>query len=809
MHDHATDFPFETALSLESLIAFWNRRLEEGTDVQASVARIVLDAAAASPVLSAPIDDLDVLFDHQDGVDALMTALFPAGLSATTYAAAIPPFRLEGFYMTPAFARLDLFSHIYAKFQRDYDLMMCSKIMMAYAFIMHECYGRCIDAVQPMLVPVVEENGLTRYFKFDFDTRFCTVVPKGDLPRLSEEEIQSLIADRTNLERWYEILPPALFAFHGIIILSAVEVTDGQIISGLKHDLLRKDALATPGEVDHIQMRIRSLLRCPEIEIGLIAIEEGEFDRVSSIRPLGRSLLLKRGVPPDCPTWNRSLYASATDGRLDPIVVERLGELPEPTGFETYLIEQGYHSLILAPLFSEERLVGILELASRRDAGLLDPLSASVYLREITSLFGVAIHRGIEEQEDRIQAIIKEQYTSIHPAVEWRFRQAAKNYAEARKLGESPRPEEIVFQEVYPLYGLSDIRGSSTERNRAIQADLKQQLSLAHDVLLAVQRIRTLPVIDEVRYRLSTFIADIDEELRSGDELSILHFLQNEIEALFDEFVRLPGDVADRIARYRAAIDPDLGILYQRRREFEESVGAINDTIGAYIDREQERAQRMYPHYFEMYKTDGVDYSLYVGRSLHEQGYFDRLYLRNLRLWQLMLMCGVDWEMGRLRPNLTVPLDIAHLVLVQDLPISIRFRIDEKQFDVDGAYNIRYEIVKKRIDKARIYGTSERLTQPGHVAVVYTQEEEAAEYRRYLVYLRAAGYLVGDIEAHTIEDLQGVHGLRALRARIAPQPVDADAGGPRSMLDDRTQGDGLAKNGQQVEVTARDARISG
>ena len=93
------------------------------------------------------------------------------------------------------------------------------------------------------------------------------------------------------------------------------------------------------------------------------------------------------------------------------------------------------------------------------------------------------------------------------------------------------------------------------------------------------------------------------------------------------------------------------------------------------------------------------------------------LYLPNIRLWQLMTMCGVEWELFKLKPSLKMALDATHLILVQNIPLSIRFREDEKQFDVDGAYNIRYEIVKKRIDKAVIKGTGERLTQPHKIAI--------------------------------------------------------------------------------------------
>ncbi len=68
------------------------------------------------------------------------------------------------------------------------------------------------------------------------------------------------------------------------------------------------------------------------------------------------------------------------------------------------------------------------------------------------------------------------------------------------------------------------------------------------------------------------------------------------------------------------------------------------DTV---IDQQAHRAQKMFPHYFEKYKTDGVDYKIYVGASLQGGRNFDPLYLRNLRLWQLVLICGVHWELGK------------------------------------------------------------------------------------------------------------------------------------------------------------------
>jgi hypothetical protein len=85
---------------------------------------------------------------------------------------------------------------------------------------------------------------------------------------------------------------------------------------------------------------------------------------------------------------------------------------------------------------------------------------------------------------------------------------------------------------------------------------------------------------------------------------------------------------------------------------------------------------------------------------------------------------------------------------------------------VASAYNIRYEIIKKRIDKALVVGTKERLTQPGTIALVYSQGREANEYLEYIEYLQNIGQLTREVEDLDVEELQGVRGLKALRVRV-------------------------------------------
>ncbi|MEM9824558.1 MAG: GAF domain-containing protein, partial [Bacteroidota bacterium] len=105
--------------------------------------------------------------------------------------------------------------------------------------------------------------------------------------------------------------------------------------------------------------------------------------------------------------------------------------------------------------------------------------------------------------------------------------------------------------------------------------------------------------------------------------------------------------------------------------------------------------------------------------------------------------------------------------LVHSVPLSIRFRLDEKKFDVDGDYNIRYAILKKRIDKAFIKGTHQRLTQSGKVVVVYSQEKDREEYQKYFQYLRQKKMIEDHVEEVELSKLQGVKGLKAFRLTVS------------------------------------------
>jgi hypothetical protein len=122
-----------------------------------------------------------------------------------------------------------------------------------------------------------------------------------------------------------------------------------------------------------------------------------------------------------------------------------------------------------------------------------------------------------------------------------------------------------------------------------------------------------------------------------------------------------------------------------------------------------------------------VEYEIYAGQSLLRKNCFSDVHLQNIRLTQLIHLCEVTRLVETLRSELPIPLTTPQLIFAYTSPLTISFRQDEKRFEVEGAYNARYAILNKRIDKATINGGAERLTQAGHLAIVYLQDRGREE----------------------------------------------------------------------------------
>ena len=763
----AGGFPFRTEFSLAPLIAFWTRASDDVSPARAAIARLVAEQIDKAPDLACSITDAEVLERHRDLVDVLMSAEFAPALWEQGYGAAMIPFHLRGFYATPPMRR-DLMhddGRLKGRINLDETFVGAIRRGYAYALVLRRLYGLDVDLDYPLILTVPDrDTALSRHFRLLFDWQFVDVEALGALPALPDDaraHLGARLLDGAYLEA---ILPPDRFVLRGVTFLKAIEVTDQEVLSALKRDLIDRESIVSPARFAELQSRLRTLFRRPEVRLSLAALDGERVLILNSGARGEHACIFADSVHHRREEFAGTVYERAvTSGR--PLIVDDLATLEGRTAIEDQMVASGIRAFVCAPLHYQGRVIGTLDLDSPRpgdlDASLLPKL------HEVLPLFSMAVQRSMEELNARIQTQIKERFTAIHPVVEWRFRKAVLDGLERAGDPAAAELEPIVFEQVYPLYALSDIRGSSTQRALAIQADLLTQLRLGREVAETAYQARRLPALDQLRYRIEQHAEQIREHLAAGDEVGIVTFLRAEIEPLLERLASFGETVATRVVAYRQALDPKVGTVYRQRKIFEDSVTRLNEAISGYLELEEQAAQSIFPHYFEKQKTDGVDHQIYVGGSLVEDGGFDPLYLKSLRLWQLMVVCGIAARADRLAGELPLPLQATHLVLVQHAPLSIRFRFDEKRFDVDGAYDIRYEIVKKRIDKALIKGTTERVTQPGRIAIVYGQPAEAQEYRGYLEYLRHLGYIAAGVEELELEELQGVHGLRALRVTVA------------------------------------------
>lgn len=733
---------------------------------------------------------------HFDLFADLQTLLLGELGAEHTPAALMLPFTKQVLYASPRFESLK------SGIAGHHDGMLPGQIgvdgfedimaLQAYMVILDRLYHLPLKMNAGMVLSSLDPaDGIHKQFRLEMDFRFCELDRSSScqtLPVLNESDRAQILERLNDIDFLTTLLPPSDFSFNGFIISRLVEVSHEHILADLKEALTEVDALTETNKLGLVQEQVRKLTGKSELDIMLIAVRQ---DMVYQLNPDARHCEYQGLQRSSLADFNQTFFRESFDSGLARVV----SDLPKAAGSsaaEQAMLAGGIKSLLFIPLILHGQKVGGL-LLQATSIGYFSPLDV-LNLKEVLPAFAIALSRGLDNFESRIRSIIQEQYTAIHPAVEWKFRRAAQDLLMEGAKGKSRDQAPVVsFDKVWPLYSVSDIRSSSHFRNEAIRADLQRQIALAAVAVEAGRSFRPLPYLDELAFRLEEQGNRLRDSLSSGDEIELLGFLTQEVEPAMASLEGFgPATDAARLA-YAGAIHPEHQSIYDKRRDFDESVSRLNRSISSFVDRIQPEAQAMFPHYFDKNSTDGVDMNMYIGPSLVHDDSWRPMYLKNLRLWQFIVLCRVAHLTWKVRDQLPLPLQTTHLMVVQDMPISIRFNQDEKRFAVDGAYNIRYEIMKKRIDKAVVKGTGERLTQPDRIAIVYSQPSEALEYERYIRYLQSKGYLEDPVEHLELDDLQGISGLKALRVWVR---LEAQAGSGQRV--------GLAEDFQSEEQSIMD-----
>jgi hypothetical protein len=539
-----------------------------------------------------------------------------------------------------------------------------------------------------------------------------------------------------------------------------------QIIGEIKNTLLNINTISDVNVYSELEGHIQTLVGLKDIEIGVSPFFVMNDVFLHSDANNANSILFKHEKASADQTKIIGVSKQVFRNTDQPILFQTLSENNSTHNeLVKYYYQLGAKSLIVCPLKSENgTLIGLLEIISKQPGTLKFQHLAK--LQPALPLFTLALERSSENMESQIDRIIKEHFTAIQPAVEWKFTEAAFNYLQHKQEFDSAKMPSITFDNVYPLYGAIDVRNSSVERNNAIQFDLLEQLEMVSQVLEKTSRVFNFPLLKDIQFKVDKFVTSTKDTLLSDDELLLYDFLQIEIDALFKHLRSTKPELRKIIDEYFSKLDTQRNMIYHHRKDYEESITRINDALDRFIDQEQRVAQQVFPHYFERYVTDGIEFNIYVGQSLAPLQPFDDIYVKNLKLWQITMLTKAARLTNALDKKLSLPLQTTQLILAHSIPLSISFRRKERKFDVDGAYNIRYEIIKKRIDKVHLKDSEERLTQPGKIAVVYSQQKELQEYMEYIEFLQNEKLLTENIEHLELEDTQGISGLKAIRVEV-------------------------------------------
>lgn len=766
-HNFFKESPFKTLISFHKLIEALEAIAVTNVDYRANYATALLKEIVPLPEFRTGIEDLSIISENETLIKHLLADLFPTALTNNEIKAVTIPFQNFTFNYTERFKKIVteagvLFDMAIRDFnEHQFYIMSCTLILNAI-------YGQKIDFNKPLFYDIPNKKGIMNQYRILYNADFLEIIATEKAPKLSQDDIDLLMDNYDNLALWKEKFPIESWILKGFGIAILFDATTESSISKLKSNLLKSEKEQIELQ-ENFQSIFRSIFKITDLRVGVIVYNEEE-DKF--VKPILNDKSLTSFILADSEevACKNALFSCSFENLLEnkKIIsisnVEKFAQQPENEILGNHLLKQNIQSCIFAPILKNGLLLGVVELVSGypRELNSINACKLDLILPYLID----TVERYNTDMQNQIEAIIQREYTAIHPSVYWKFRREALDYFETSSHNKGFIFKEIVFKEVYPLFGQIDIQGSSEHRNECVKEDLKNQISALIHLFKNQESKINLVLLEQRKFELDSLLRQLELPLKADTEQQIQHYIENEIHPILNNS-EAGSTEALLVDNYFESIDKKSGLFYQSRKKFDNAMSIINKKLASLLDKKQIEAQNIYPHYYERFKTDGVEHNLYIGSSIAPSKPFDTLYLHNLRLWQLQTLCEMENKHHQLKLSLPYELDVTGLILVFSSPISIRFRMDEKRFDVDGTYNARYEVVKKRIDKATIKGSSERITAKEKITIVYSHTNEETEYLNYIKFLQFKKILEPTIEQFVVEELQGISGLKAIRVKIS------------------------------------------
>ena len=761
--------PFQIQISFHKLLESLEEIALSDVDYRSNYAKGLLKQIEPLPEFRTGISDLSIIEKNETLIKYLLADLFPTALTNNEIKAVSIPFQNFTFNYSERFKKIlkdagVTFDANFRDFNNDqFYIMSCCLILNSF-------YKQNIDFNSPLFYDIPDADGIIKHYRILYNADFVEIIPTEKALPISQNDIDILLDSYENIALWKAYFPEKSWLMKGFGIVQLFDATIESAVSILKGDLLKSDAKKDKSNKNFEDI-FRSIYKIPDLKVGFTVYNELEKKLIHTpyeSNDIPSFILDCNNEVSSDDAMIQCFYQTIIENK-EPFTISNVANFvqhKENKLLGNHLLKQNIQSCILYPIVKNNKLMGIIELASEKPK-VLNSLNANK-LSLILPFLIDTIDRYNIELENQIEAVVQKEYTAIHPSVYWKFTKEAKKYLETFSNSKDYSFKEIVFKEVYPLFGGIDIKGSSEHRNLTVKEDLKNQLTTLLTIIENLNSHSNLVLLEQKKFELQNYINEVEQPLRADTEQQIQNYVEQEIHPIIRN-ADLDEETQLLTNKYFKKIDEITGMFYHSRKKFDNSLSIINKKLASILDEKQIDAQQIFPHYYERFKTDGVEHNLYIGASIDPSKKFEKMYLNNLRLWQLQTLCEMELEHHKLKKELPYSLDVTSLILVFSSPITIRFRMDEKRFDVDGAYNARYEVVKKRIDKAHIKNTDTRITEKEKITIVYSHKHEEAEYLNYIKYLQFKNIIENEIEQFEIEDLQGVSGLKGIRVKVINQ----------------------------------------
>jgi len=761
------DSPFQVYISFKKYLDVLEHiRYNDRLEYRANYAESLIERTRNFKELKDGFQDISILEKNKDLIRSLLADLFPTGLTRNEIKAASIPLSNITFNYTERFkdilkdAGKDFEIELRNISDDEFYVFCCCLILQSY-------FKKDIKSTIPFYYDIPNKQGIMKHYKITVNSDFTEIYPTEGAKIPSDDILDMLLENLDDFKLWKKYFPSQSWILKGFTIISLVDCTSEVALSDLKSSMIEIDPEdLNPNE--NLTEIFKSYFDVAELNFGLMTFNKKE-QKLEKL-PIYESVLTNHILD----FWINAFDEEARINTFNnlshnskPIVVSNVNNLDESVrqlpSFNI-LKDNNVNSFMVIPIMKDNDLLAIMEFTSPI-AGSFNGLKLKK-MEFFSDMILFSLSRFYFEKNYQIEAIIQREYTSIHDSVVWKFRNEAEKYFTASLGKKIYTLKQISFKNLTPLFGVSDIRSSSEKRFNLMLQDLNQQIEWLIDILAL-----TNSDSEKFALALDVFENELNNEIKADTEQRFQRLLREEIHPFLQARLEMKSsrEVKTKIKDYFSQVLSQTDLFYNHRKKLDDSITLLNRKLADMLDENQIKAQQIFPHYYERFKSDGVEHNLYIGHNIAPELHYTSKVVHKLRYWQLKTICRMELEFQSFKKDLPIPLDIASLIFVYNEKIDIRFRMDEKRFDVDGAYNSYYEIIKKRLDKAHVKDSPERITAPGKITIVYFGMENQKEYLEYVTKLQKKGILEHDVEFLKVEDLQGITGLLALRVSISQE----------------------------------------